>query len=962
MTTQDATAIASGAVSVRELVRRRMGVDSDPWRLALVQRDEKWDQVRMRHLLDSLLAGYPVGSILLCRVTESSRVIKSVNGVRQVEDADPAAWQLLDGQQRVNALYSMFTDEGRYGRFYLHMAMRREEPGPVQSRHTKDRALRYIAWRPQEGGEPLEDRDLHLDVSRWFAWTEAHHEKLLEWRSREDDPCAILHDIDPEFALSLPPEAAGIAAERLGRMIHAWLEPSIPVLRAQVQSPLDVLEVFTRINLAGVAVVSTDVYFAAVKTFWTDAEESLDRLAGASRGVLARLDALRFISRLASRGLGQGDLLPLSVDRLAGRNGQPLIDAMQQLTAEDSAVMDRVARFSSWYLTHSELGFGLWKVTRELWDDVLGWVATTARTEETWYAKNLHLIDSYLLGSTLFRYRGVLGDRFHRVAFLEALAAGADGRPYPVEQILAVVRAGGLRGNRRVVRGLTTEDDRQWTADQNGELLTTVAQRIPYRPEGAIDWDHIFPKAQAGRMWSPGDGRRRHHAHRSLINSAGNLWALDAGANRALQDTPPAEKFKRLDEWVSDLEGGYPVWPKDRWSLTSDEVAAFVDVDRLLTDDPESVEVGMQIFREVVTGRTQRLLTEALDRFPEVRLFAEDADVRAGDAAAAHEFSDALGFTATLASPAVDRTIGPAGGDPAFGPGWQGRQGEMEQVVKDVTAALKNDGTRSEWSGPRSEFTFARWVQVGTPEDGTYVAVGITPRFLEDTGTPFWLQINSKDTPHFAVAEARLNASQFSGRIRRTSGSSAGDRIRVWIPLDAPDHLRWSSLVVHLLAQSRQVLAVILGGHDSLPNAEVEERRAAQGSIESVPAEQQSRGAANLPREQRDPESWLTGVAEDKGLGDEFRRIVETARELGLHARFQNNWWIVKLTPPENRAKGFIDIGADLEFWVDATAIAGYLGRSAAEVERSLGLRGRLEPGAVDEWSTKLRALFSGTR
>ncbi len=39
-----------------------------------------------------------------------------------------------------------------------------------------------------------------------------------------------------------------------------------------MESPLDVLEVFTRINLGGVEVGGTDVYLAAVKTFWNEAE------------------------------------------------------------------------------------------------------------------------------------------------------------------------------------------------------------------------------------------------------------------------------------------------------------------------------------------------------------------------------------------------------------------------------------------------------------------------------------------------------------------------------------------------------------------------------------------------------------------------------------------------------------------------------------------------------------------
>jgi hypothetical protein len=116
-------------VSVRELVRRRLGKEFDSWDLALVQRAEVWDQVRMRHLLDSLLAGYPIGALLLCRVADPSYVIRPED--REPVEAGAAAWQLLDGQQRINALYSMLTTEGRYGRFYLNMMVRRVAPGPV---------------------------------------------------------------------------------------------------------------------------------------------------------------------------------------------------------------------------------------------------------------------------------------------------------------------------------------------------------------------------------------------------------------------------------------------------------------------------------------------------------------------------------------------------------------------------------------------------------------------------------------------------------------------------------------------------------------------------------------------------------------------------------------------------------------------------------------------------------------
>src|SRR3954468_10577478 len=94
--------------SVGELLRNRMG--GDRWHLALVQRDEVWDVERMSRLLDSLLAGYPVGALLVCRTAKvASKVIDRDADEEIVRGAREGAYQLLDGQQRLNALYTMLT-------------------------------------------------------------------------------------------------------------------------------------------------------------------------------------------------------------------------------------------------------------------------------------------------------------------------------------------------------------------------------------------------------------------------------------------------------------------------------------------------------------------------------------------------------------------------------------------------------------------------------------------------------------------------------------------------------------------------------------------------------------------------------------------------------------------------------------------------------------------------------------
>lgn len=413
----------------------------------------------MRHLLDSLLAGYPIGAILLCRVRQQSRTIHVDDaGVRHVRDANAQSWQLLDGQQRINALTSMFTAEGRYTTFFLHMTTERKPPGPTSVRSTKDRVLAYIAWRekalePEQTEadsvadtetaatpiDPLPERDRQLDLSRWFDWAENGRgdrpSQALSELGGSKSVAAILGDIDPSFAKDLPPAESAIAAERLTRLLHAWIDPTTPVLRAEVESPFDVLGVFTGINLGGVQVGGTDVYLAA--TFWNEAEASLERVRHAAGGLLGRIGCLQLVSRLAARGLGQGDVLPLAVDRLAGPRGGELIEAMRELTQENSAFVIALASFSAHLKRRSRLGHGLSLISTRVWDEVLGW-AGTRRQDVDWLDRNVPIVDAYLLGATLFRYERVLGAKFQRTALIEALAAGVAGEPFPLRSIVEV--------------------------------------------------------------------------------------------------------------------------------------------------------------------------------------------------------------------------------------------------------------------------------------------------------------------------------------------------------------------------------------------------------------------------------------------------------------------------------------------------------------------------------------------
>jgi hypothetical protein len=627
--------------SVAELLRNRMGADR--WHLALVQRDEVWDVERMKRLLDSMLAGYPVGALLLCRTDKvTSKVIDRDEDEETVREAPEGAYQLLDGQQRVNALYTMLTasDEKhrKYGRFYLDLTVERQPPSPAGTGR-RGPAMPYLVWREGPDGrrgqgdyDAFDARGRCLNLSRLYHWAEndggmARGKDLLA-----SAPEVLAKDIDPQFTHALGDQEREVAVEWLDRILRMWTTPIVPVMRATVGAPEDILELFARLNRSGIPFRDADIYFAAVKTFWNEAGPHLKRVVDASRrGVgdgdrpafLTMERALRLISRLAGRGLGGGDVIPLTVERIAGSRREAMVAATETLTLKDSPVLERLDRFFEDYPTASRLKYGLRFVSNQLWDEVLGWAVTRGH----WDDADLQAIDAYLFGGTVFRYATIFGTGFSTTAFVEALAAGVRNEPFPLRAILVATREKypTLKRARRQVAALQSDTeenrgDRRQLANSNVELLLSIAQDIDVDHVRPLDIDHIYASAHARRMHVVGN-RRAHHPKRGRINTIGNMWLLDAGTNRALQDQKPQTKFKRLDDWLEATPVTHPVWPTAQWSMTESEISGFIEIDRELDHD---IGGAMKQFAELVEARADRLLDAPFDRLPDAKLFAVD--------------------------------------------------------------------------------------------------------------------------------------------------------------------------------------------------------------------------------------------------------------------------------------------------------------------------------------------------
>ncbi len=752
--------------SVRDLVRPQLGLDEDPWELALVQRDLVWKQEQMRRLLDSLLAGYPIGSLLFCRVqreTDARQLGTSQGQERRVAAGTP---QLVDGQQRAHALFSIFTGKG-HGTFYLSL--------------TKewDRRLNYIEWRPRVGEGEGDDEPPANDEA-----IPSDYVDLSKWAEIADEVCATLSETTLEeivakltSGFALPREAGGRATilRRLERLCRAWQEKRIPVITATVDGPEDILEVFTRVNRGGAQVNGNDLYFAAVKTFWHDpdvnepapisAKGALAAIKHASGGFLNTWGSLSLVSRLALVGLSEPDMVPLKIDRLSRANKTYVIRALRAISP---VVAERIEPFTRELRAHSELRQGLRFVHRHLWEEVFAWVVASNRGAEGWSKEDVSAVEPYLLGASLFAYPPILGDPYRRDALAVALAAGLENETFPVSQLLAVARNRGedLRRRRSVVLPSTSVAE---IALGSRYLVVAAAQGLDDDVKG-LDWDHILASDFKDRKFRlPRGAGRRYREEAVHFNDPGNFWQIDSSANRELKATAPAKKFETLETWAEAKDPRGQIGPSRNPGITCDHLRDFEVIGRLL--EGGKVDEAAPLFAILIQNRNEWLTRRLLEwpSSPPITDFASDAIVPPQEVPAMPaSLSRVLGVERIKEDLAESKRKLRANAARAktddevllgLESSWAGQADKVVSVLIEVTKRhAKISGEGVGWWVERSPERQSRMRSVPllpleSKDHFKFIVTGIG---TGEGRSPFRVRVNKGDSPGFATIRARL--------------------------------------------------------------------------------------------------------------------------------------------------------------------------------------------------------------
>jgi hypothetical protein len=475
-----------------------------------LQRDFVWGRDQIRLLLDSIMRGYPFGSLLFWQtrfleVPYREFVIDYLPGMVFVPKQKPAGTPLrmvLDGQQRLQSLYLAIYGTHDKRRLYFNVASGPEaaeaEGGDSEDEITA--SYRFEFWHEHDVNRPKRLVPV-ADLVSWPArYEDQYLEKMLE-------------------AVGLTGEAAS-RARRNVRLLRAVVNQGdlVPVETIDENAPdkdsartiNEILDIFVRVNTGGTKLSRSDLMFSLLKTKWSGARMAFDGLvksiehrgpAGIDkdfiiRGLLAASDApISDDVKTVERHWG-------SMEESFERFSQALRNAIDFIRSPDVGLLSS-ALFPS---------MTLHPVVYYLCSFANGSVPDAER-------RRLRAGLYFLLFNNFVKSEA-------RIRYLRDELKKHKGAAFPLDGVLKVIAA------RQVHHYLTTTAE---MLNLNPRLTLNVAQ--PTAAKETLSWqekpevDHVFPQS----VMRPKYG--------DLVDDVGNLSYLGKLRNIRKSDAMPLEYF-----------------------------------------------------------------------------------------------------------------------------------------------------------------------------------------------------------------------------------------------------------------------------------------------------------------------------------------------------------------------------------------------------------------------------------
>ncbi|MCH9050947.1 MAG: DUF262 domain-containing protein [Proteobacteria bacterium] len=475
-----------------------------------VQREFVWSRDQIRLLMDSVMRGYPFGSLLLWETrfleVDYREFVKDYTPHQRftpsTKKAGKSLLMVLDGQQRLQSLYIAVHGTHEKRRLYFNVTSGGEVEGGDDPSEGLGTAYRFEFWRSDEPNRP----------KRLVAVSET-----LSWAPRfEDDEIDKVID-----EIGLEGDERRVAAKNMRHLRRVFSQSDLVPLEiiddqatteSQARTLDEILDIFVRVNTGGTRLSRSDLMFSLIKRHWGGARIAFDELVDEIEGKMA----LGIDKDFVIRGL-------LTV---AGAPPSYKIENIRNYWQKMAEVFDGFAdalRASIDFCTAPDVGIisrSLLKPEATLFPVIYYIYHQPGRAVPDGERIPLRAFVYFLLFNNFLRYPEA------RIRYLRSELAPAKGGKLPLERLLGVIE--------RHQKWVNVETSVQML-NENQRLALSLAQRNVAKE--TLSWhnlpevDHIFPQSTYAAKYP------------DLVHDIGNLAYLGKLRNIRKSKQPPWEYF-----------------------------------------------------------------------------------------------------------------------------------------------------------------------------------------------------------------------------------------------------------------------------------------------------------------------------------------------------------------------------------------------------------------------------------
>lgn len=273
-------------------------IDEKKWVLPTIQRKFVWDKDRICNLFDSLLSGYPIGTLMLWKITKKElfnelnfftflqnykeRFNDKCENYKASPTINPELFSVIDGQQRLNSFYIGL--HGSYAEKLPHKKWKREYDERIQPKEYLYLNIAQKLNKDDIGKEYdfqfiSQDKLNQLsDKNNWFKVSEILN--INQYNSEETEEDKFDNDINNIIErMNMFDEYKSTAVKILKKLYKAVrVNKKIHYYQEDTQNLDKVIDIFIRANSGGIPLAFSDLVMSVLVGKWKDAGDKIDDL------------------------------------------------------------------------------------------------------------------------------------------------------------------------------------------------------------------------------------------------------------------------------------------------------------------------------------------------------------------------------------------------------------------------------------------------------------------------------------------------------------------------------------------------------------------------------------------------------------------------------------------------------------------------------------------------------------